>query len=131
MVYKFAVNTNQPAFVDVTDRLEKAVAQSSVSTGLCLVTVSDPCAAIAFVEGSNEGAKADILNELNIALPPRVDYQSGSEPRISTAKTKAALVGGSKEIPVLDGKLQLASGRSVCVLDFAGSKTIEVNIKCL
>lgn len=131
MVYKFEIKTNQPSFVDITDELEKAVALSDLSMGLCVVTVSDPLAAIAFVEGENEKAQADILSELSTAIPPRVDYPSGGDPRICAARTKSALVVGSKEIPVLDGKPQLAPGRSVCVVDFVGSKTMEVNIKCL
>lgn len=129
MVYTFEVTTNEPSFVNITEHLQQAAAQSNLSTGLCVVTISDPEAALAFVEGANTKAQADILNELNITIPPRVDYLRGGDPHSSAARTKSALLVGAKEIPVVDGKLGLAEGRDVCVVDFLGSKTITVHIK--
>ena len=82
MVYKFEINTNQPSFVDITDELEKTVAQSDCSMGLCVVTVSDPLAAIAFVEGANEKAKADILSELSTAIPQGWTTQRWRSPHL-------------------------------------------------
>ena len=120
MTHTFTVRTDVPSFEDITSALQ-----------VCVVTVSQPYAAIAFAETGNERVQADILNELNIVFPPRVDYKAGGDPHISTARTKAALMVGSKEISIQDGKPQLAAGRSVYVVDFVGGETIEVNVHCI
>lgn len=131
MLYCFKVQTDAPGFTDITEAVEKAVSLSGVSAGLCVVSAADPCAAVVFAETGNEKAEKDIINELNTILPPRVDYGSRGDPYICTARTKAALAGGSKELVVAGGKPRLPAGRSVCLSDFAGARTIEVQIKCV
>lgn len=131
MHYSVKIRTDGPGFTDMTRELEKAVKRSGVSEGVCVVTVSDPCAAVVFSQTDNRKAQLDILNEFNILLPPRVDYKSGGTPYASAARTKAALAVGSKDIPVHDGRPGIAEGRSLSVVDFIGSRTIEVTFKSL
>ncbi|HHW73271.1 MAG TPA: hypothetical protein GX393_08590 [Firmicutes bacterium] len=131
MIYNIAVETGRPSFVDLTEEIIRAVARSGVVDGLCVVAVDKPTAAVVLVEAGNSNAQADILNELRTAVPPRVDYPSGSEPWLASARTKAALLGGSKEIPIVEGRPQLTPGCGLCLVDLLGSSTVAVSITCL
>lgn len=131
MFHCLKVKNDVPGFTDITNTVKDAVLLSGISEGLCVVTTADPCAAVVFAQQDNDNAKTDILNELNIVLPPRVDYGKSENPYICTARTKAALVGGSKELVVTDGKLQLNVDRSICVINFVEAISIEVHIKCI
>lgn len=131
MLYCFKIKTDAPGFTDITEAVKKAVILSGVSEGVCVVNAADPCAAVVFGETGNEKAQEDILSELNTVIPPRADYGSLGDPFICAARTKAALAGASKELVVNGGNPRLAPGRSVCVVDFAGARTIEVQIKCI
>lgn len=131
MLYKSEVKTDFPAFVDITDELKKAVVQSGVKAGACVVTVSDPESALGFMETDNEAARIDVQNELNTLFPPRIDYSESENPYICAARTKSALLSTSRSISILDGKPAIGEGRSLYIVDFVGKKTLEFYIKCI
>ncbi|HWS29397.1 MAG TPA: YjbQ family protein [Clostridia bacterium] len=129
MLYTSHVKTDAPSFVDITSEIKKAIADSGVVAGMCIVTVSDARAALALMETENKKACADVLRELDRAVPPRLDY--GEDPYGCAAATKAALLSASKDLPVEGGTLSIGEGRGVYLVDFLGGKYLEFNVKCM
>ena len=107
-------------FVDITGILAADLQKSGVQTGMGTVFVPHTTAGVML----NENADPDVLYDLKRALdqifPDSLNVAHGEGN--SAAHLKAALIGASVNLPVVDGRLKLGTWQGVYVCEFDGPR---------
>jgi len=116
--------------VDVTHQVARLVADSDVEDGLCHVYVPHATAAIVL----NESADPEIANDLLELLDRLVPAGRWRHDRIDdngAAHLKAAVLGPSETIPVVNGQLALGTWQAVMLVELDGprDRTIRVTVR--
>jgi secondary thiamine-phosphate synthase enzyme len=107
--------------LDITDRVRRIVEDSGVSDGLCAVYAHGATAAIMIQENWDASVPTDVVNFLHKLIPPGV-WLHDRQDNNGDAHIKAGLVGPSKTIPIVDGKLGLSTWQGVFFCEFDGPR---------
>src|SRR5215471_15100822 len=126
----FNVRTGgQTDWINITGEVQKAVAASGVSEGICVVFVPHTTAAVTI----NENADPDVPRDVNFALdmisPNRREFRHGEGN--SAAHTKTSLVGPSMTLIVSGGKLLLGTWQGIWFNEYDGPRTRRVLVRIL
>src|SRR6202521_456777 len=111
--------------VDVTARVQRAVASSGVAAGICYLYVPHTTAAITI----NECADPDVARDVEVALDrliPATGPYRHSEGN-SDSHVKAVLVGGSQIVFVHGGKLALGRWQGIFFCEFDGPRNRKLH----
>lgn len=105
--------------VDLTDEIKKFLNEAKVKDGTLIVFVVGSTAAITTIE-YEPGLKKDIQEFLEKILPYKKDYEHHKTWRDDngSAHIRAALIGPSQAIPIIDGKLATGTWQQVVLIDF-------------
>jgi secondary thiamine-phosphate synthase enzyme len=104
----FTVRTTQTyEWIDITAEVRKAVADSGVQEGICVVFVPHTTAAVTINENADPDVPRDVQFALNAISPDRKEFRHGEGN--SAAHTKASLVGPSVTVIVSAGRLLLGT----------------------
>jgi len=124
---EFAVSTGgRTCFVDVTARVQAAVAELGLADGAVLVFVPHTTAAVTL----NEGADPDVVRDLDMELGkivPLADGYRHAEGN-SAAHLKSSLVGCSEIVPVAGGRLALGTWQAIWFCEFDGPRQRRVQV---
>jgi secondary thiamine-phosphate synthase enzyme len=124
----FDVTTNvRTELIDITSKVQDAVAHSGVSSGICFVSVPHTTAAVTV----NESYDSDVAGDITATLSKLVAHRAGyahSEGN-SDAHIKAVLVGCCQPIPVEDGRLALGQWQGVFFCEFDGPRQRRVQVQ--
>jgi secondary thiamine-phosphate synthase enzyme len=114
-------------FVDLTARVQQAVADSGVTEGLCHIFVPHTTAAVTINENADPSVKTDILMVLNKIISDREPYRhlEGNSP----AHIKASLVGPQLSVFVSQGRLVLGTWQGIFFCEFDGPRQRRVLVK--
>lgn len=114
-------------FVDITARVQEAVAQEGVSSGLCIVYVPHTTAGVTINESADPSVQRDILVTLDRMVPQQGDYRhlEGNSP----AHVKASLMGSSAQVAVTEGRLVLGTWQGIFFCEFDGPRTRKVHLR--
>jgi secondary thiamine-phosphate synthase enzyme len=125
MIERIKVKTaKHTSVVNITQRIREIVEASSIDNGLCIVYVPHTTAAVFINEGADPDVVKDILNTLDRLIPWTNDY-SHMEGN-AAAHIKSSIIGNSRIIPILDGKLMLGKWEAVFLAEFDGPREREV-----
>ncbi len=127
---RLPVKTNsQTEMIDITDLIQKAVRDSGMKTGLCMVFVPHTTAAVTINESADPAVKQDILMVLNKIVPWREAYRhmEGNSP----AHLKTSLVGSSELIAVENGNLVLGTWQGVFFCEFDGPRSRKLDVRLM
>ena len=104
--------------INITPQVEKAVAESSIKTGLVHLFVQHSTAALTTIE-FEPGVLADLARSLSVLAPDNVDYAHNSRWGDGNGRShvKAALVGPSITIPVENGQLLCGTWQQIVLLE--------------
>jgi secondary thiamine-phosphate synthase enzyme len=112
-------------FVDITKRVETAVAQAEPGfTGVISVFVPHTTAAVTINEGADPSVVRDMVESLSRLIPRSSSYRH--EEGNSDAHIKASLMGSSVLVPVEQGRLRLGTWQSVYLAEFDGPRNRRV-----
>jgi secondary thiamine-phosphate synthase enzyme len=114
------------ALVDVTERVNRAVAATGVKTGLCNLFVPHTTAAIVVSENWDPDVTHDVLMQLERIVPREAGYHHGegnSQAHILSVMTSASL-----GLPVRDGRLALGRWQGVMLAEFDGPRERSLTI---
>jgi len=113
--------------VDLTARIEAAVAESGVAEGLCHVFVPHTTAGVTINENADPSVAADILMVLNKIISDREPYRhlEGNSP----AHIKASLMGPQLTVLVSRGRLVLGTWQGIFFCEFDGPRSRRVHLK--
>jgi secondary thiamine-phosphate synthase enzyme len=126
----FSVRTSQRnEWLNITAEVERAVAASGVSEGICVVFVPHTTAAVTI----NENADPDVPHDVSLALerisPDRQEFRHGEGN--SAAHTKTSLVGPSITLIVSGGRLLLGTWQGIWFNEYDGPRTRKVHVRVL
>ncbi|MGZ4299421.1 MAG: secondary thiamine-phosphate synthase enzyme YjbQ [Solirubrobacteraceae bacterium] len=120
--------------VDLTDGVAQIVATSGVDRGV--VTVFGIGATVGVTTMEYEpGGVADLQRLLDRLIPAEGDYEHNrlNHDTNSHAHLRAALIGPSETVPVVDGRLALGTWQQIVLIDFddrARERTVSVHVLC-
>jgi secondary thiamine-phosphate synthase enzyme len=118
--------------VDVTDGVARIVATSGVERGLVTVFAVGATVALTTME-YEPGGVTDLQRLLDRLIPAEGEYEHNRLNRDtnSHAHQRAALIGPSETIPVVDGRLTLGTWQQIVLIDFDDrprERTITVHV---
>ncbi|MFO7951473.1 MAG: secondary thiamine-phosphate synthase enzyme YjbQ [Bacillota bacterium] len=113
--------THREELYDLTAEVEKAVADSGITTGTVNVYARGATAAIMIQEGWDNSVQNDVISLLAKVIPRGIwehDRQDGN----ADAHLKAGLVGPGETIPVTGGKPALSTWQNIFFCEFDGPR---------
>ncbi len=126
-MHEFTVRTDsRQQMIDVTDRVQEAVAQSGVREGICMVFVPHTTAAVTINENADPSVRRDMLMEIDkiVPLDDGYDHDEGN----SAAHLKSSLFGCSCLVAVEGGRLALGTWQGIYFCEFDGPRTRKVQV---
>lgn len=122
---------NRREYINITDEVAQAVADSGVKEGLALVSAMHITAAV-YVNDAEEGLIADIDEWLEHLAPTRPDYrhhQTGEDN--GDAHLKNLLMHHQVLLPITNGRLDLGTWQQVYYAEFDGQRRKRLIIKII
>ncbi len=130
MIRQLRVKTNsRTELVDITQGVQKLIAESGVRSGVCHIYVTHTTAAVTINENSDPNVGRDLLKELNKVIP--FDDQYGHTEGNSAAHIKSSIIGVSKAVLVEEGRLALGTWQAVFFCEFDGPRDRRVLVKVI
>lgn len=114
--------TRATEVLDLTAEVREAVRASGVRDGQCLVFVPHATAAVALNENDDPNIGTDLLDALERMVPTRAGWRHDRIDGNAAAHIKAAIVGPSETIPIVDGELLLGRWQNVFLLELDGPR---------
>jgi secondary thiamine-phosphate synthase enzyme len=108
--------------IDITTQVKETLAAAGINNGLMALYCQGATGAIMIQENWDDSVQTDVVNLLAKMIPRGVwlhDKQDGN----GDAHLKAGLVGPSKTIPVIDGKLGLSTWQNIFFCEFDGPRS--------
>jgi secondary thiamine-phosphate synthase enzyme len=105
--------------VDLTDGVSRIVAGAGVDRGLVTVFATGSTVAVTTME-YEPGGVHDLQALLDRLIPSHGDYEHNARNHDTNAHAhlRAAVIGPSETIPLVDGRLALGTWQQVVLLDF-------------
>lgn len=116
-------------FVDITDKVGNMVRESGVKDGYVLLYVPHTTAAITINENYDPSVKRDILDKLSELVPPNAGYahtEGNADSHI-----KSSIIGVTKFIPVMDGRIQLGRWQGIFFCEFDGPRSRRLLVEVI
>ena len=128
MIRQLRVKSNaRTELIDITQGVQRLVAESGVRSGVCYVYVPHTTSGITINENSDPNVGRDLLKELNSVIP--FDDQYGHSEGNSAAHIKSSIIGVSKALLVEDGRIVLGTWQAVFFCEFDGPRERRVLVK--
>ena len=122
------VKTNQRTqLVDVTNEVERVVAKSGVTDGICYVFVPHTTAAVMINEHADPDVASDLEGVFDRLVPHKGPYRHAEGNTDSHAK--AVMVGASQVVFVAGGRLALGTWQGVFFCEFDGPRERKMWIR--
>ena len=116
-------------WLNITAEVQRIVAASGVSEGLCVVFVPHTTAAVTINENADSDVPRDVGLALDLISPDRREFRQ-SEGN-SAAHTKTSLVGPSVTLIVSGGGLLLGTWQGIWFNEYDGPRTRKVFIRVM
>ncbi len=114
--------------VDITGKVEKAVADAGISDGTVVIYCPHTTAAITINENADPDVVHDILLTLSALVPQDKDGYRHSEGN-SDAHVKSSIVGCSETVLVNNGQMQLGTWQGIYFCEFDGPRKRSVIVQ--
>lgn len=124
------VSTKSKAeLVDITSKVQKAVSESGVQSGVCHVFAPHTTAGLVLNENWDPAVSEDIVAQLGKLVSRTGSYRhtEGNAP----AHIKSSIVGASQIVPVEGGKLVLGTWQGIFLAEFDGPRRRQVVVKVI
>lgn len=108
--------------IDLTDEVMSAVRESDIENGILVAQLPHATSMLVLNE-SESGVKQDILDKLDDFAPPQDGYRHDRIDDNADAHIKAALVGSSRVLPVINGKVIRGTWQSFLVIEQDGPRS--------
>jgi secondary thiamine-phosphate synthase enzyme len=118
--------------VDLTEGVESVARTSGVARGLVTVFATGSTVAITTME-YERGGVADLQSLLERLIPQAAEYEHNRLNHDSNAHAhlRAAVIGPSETVPLVDGRLALGTWQQIVLIDFDDrprSRTVTVQV---
>ena len=130
-IYTFTVSSKERCSVlDINHQVNQLIEKSGTKEGICHIFVPHATAAVIINENADPNIGTDLLGALEKTVPFRADYLHDKVDGNAAAHIKAAIIGPSETIPIIEGKPALGDWQDIMLTDFDGPKkrTVIVTI---
>jgi secondary thiamine-phosphate synthase enzyme len=111
--------------VEITEQVERELAQSEVKEGVVVLYVQHTTAGLTMNENADPDVPRDMLHAFRTLIPQHgMGFRHGEEN--SDAHIKATLVGSTVTVPFQDGKLLLGRWQGIFLCEFDGGRERQV-----
>ena len=114
-------------FKDITDHIQKVIAESGVQNGVCYVFAPHTTAAILVQENDDPALQKDLADFLDQLAPRGKEYHHNDGN--CDSHLKAAVIGCSKMLLIENGRLVLGRWQGVFYCEFDGPRRRELRVK--
>ncbi|MEJ2696249.1 MAG: secondary thiamine-phosphate synthase enzyme YjbQ [Candidatus Sulfobium sp.] len=116
-------------FIDITEKIQDAVKEAGIVSGVCHIYVPHTTAAVTINEGADPSVQRDIQALLTRLVPFEGDYhhKEGN----ASAHIKATVVGISQNVFIDERRLVLGTWQSVFFCEFDGPRHRRVALKLI
>lgn len=127
------IETRGRGTLDITDRVERVVADSGIHTGICNVFLQHTSASLVITENADPDVRRDLETILS-RLAPDGDpkYRHDTEgPDDMASHARSVLTSNSFTIPVADGRLMLGTWQGLFLWEHrtsAHTRTVVVTV---
>lgn len=115
--------------IDITDKVETIVKESSVKDGLVFVFTLHTTAGILLNE-NEEGLKNDWLKVLGKWVSG-FNFEHNKNDNNADAHILAGLIGQEKTLPIEDGKIIRGTWQNIFLAEFDGPRTRKIIVKII
>lgn len=122
--------TTREEMIDISPQVRAVVAESGIQDGLVAVYAMCTSGAVMIQENWDPTVPTDMLNFLRKLLPKGVWLHDAIDGN-GDAHLKAALLGPSQTIPIVDGQLGLSRWQHVFFCEFDGPRDRQVMLTLL
>lgn len=130
MLKNFKIETTCNDVFAITDSVKKAVEQSGVQEGICVVTIPHTTAALTITSFWDPNGFEDLQDEICRLIPTRIDFKHQHDtPQDAAGHVKSSLIGTTLSLIVHDGKLLLGHSQGIYFLEFDGPRKREYFVK--
>ncbi|HEV7968384.1 MAG TPA: secondary thiamine-phosphate synthase enzyme YjbQ [Candidatus Acidoferrales bacterium] len=114
-------------WVNMTSEVDRRVAASGVSSGVCQIFVPHTTAGVTINEGDDPDVARDMETAFDRMVPREASYKhyEGN----SDSHIKATLVGSSQTVWIENGHLRLGRWQAIFFCEFDGPRNREVQLK--
>ncbi len=116
--------------VDITSRVEEAVARSSVRNGVCLVFVPHATAAIIANE-AEPGLIEDYIDLIHELFKPGGPWRHNRIDNNAHAHLASAVIGPSRIFPVINGRLVRGTWQNIMLVELDGPRHRRVIVEVI
>ncbi len=124
--YQFETS-GRDAMINIDQPVQKAVQEMEIKDGVVTVFCPHSTAGIIINESDDPAVQTDILQRLNDLVPLNLKYEHAEGN--SDAHIKAALIGSSVQVPVVNGRIELGRWQAIYFCEFDGPRKREIWIK--
>ena len=127
---KFRVSTShREQMVDITGKVQHAIAQARLQSGICILYCPHTTAAITVNEGADPDVASDIISGLGRLIPR--SWEFAHHEGNSDAHLKASLVGPTQVLIVDGGQAVLGTWQRIFFCEFDGPRDRTVYVKTM
>lgn len=114
---------------DITHLIQKAVTESSVRDGICMIFIPHTTAAVTINENADPDVVRDFTMEINKIVPWEDGYHhmEGN----SAAHLKSSMIGFSEQVIIENGRLVLGTWQGIYFCEYDGPRSRKVYIKII
>jgi secondary thiamine-phosphate synthase enzyme len=113
-------------WVDVTGEVERVIADSGITAGICLVASLHTTGGVTINENADPDVERDFFHKLNRLVPVEDGYRHAEGN--SDSHIKASLVGLSVQVPVVSGRLVTGTWQSIYFCEFDGPRGRRLSV---
>ncbi|QIW24869.1 YjbQ family protein [Sulfolobus sp. S-194] len=126
---EFAVKTRSRFdSIDITEQVSEAI--KGINNGIAHVIVKHTTCAI-IINEAESGLMKDFLNWAKKLVPPEGEFEHNIIDNNGHAHVISAIIGNSRVVPIIEGKLDLGTWQRIILLEFDGPRTRTVLVKSM
>jgi secondary thiamine-phosphate synthase enzyme len=114
----FEVTTRGKGTYEITDQVQKIVAESEIKTGTVTVFVRHTSCSLIIMENAAPAARRDLERFFEGLVPEDANYEHDDEGADdSTSHIRAVLTRSSEVIPIVDGEMRLGTWQGIFLFE--------------
>lgn len=130
MLKNYKLSTKYNDIIDITNDVKKAVEESGVQEGSCIIYNPHSTAGVAVFSPWDPDGFIDLDEEIRRLVPTRIDFKHQHDtPQDAAGHIKSALIGVSVSFIITEGKLLLGGSHGIYFLEFDGPRNREYFVK--
>ena len=125
------INTSGPVEVrDITIEVEKSLQEDGIQTGIALISTFHTTTGLT-VNEADPALMQDMSNLLEKLAPESGEYLHDHGERNAHAHLRAALIGNSVTVPIMQGRLSLGTWQRIIFFEFDGPRRRRIQVKTI